>query len=109
VPAILTDAPRWHRVANIADLVDGAPYPVTVDDTAIALYQIEGALYAVSDICTHEYVRLSGGALDGTTITCPLHHACFDIATGRCLARPAETDLAIYPVRRDGNAILVRL
>jgi 3-phenylpropionate/trans-cinnamate dioxygenase ferredoxin subunit len=100
-------AVSWHRVATVADLRDGVPHCVTIDDVAIALYRVAGAIHAVSDICTHEYVRLSGGAFDGRTITCPLHQARFDVATGRCLARPAERDLAIYAVRLDGDAILI--
>jgi len=103
----LSHAARWHRVATLADLEDGVPHRVMVDDIAIALYRVAGALHAVSDICTHEYVRLSGGVFDGSTITCPLHHARFDVATERCLARPAERDLATYAVRLDGDAILI--
>jgi nitrite reductase/ring-hydroxylating ferredoxin subunit len=98
---------RWHRVATLADLCDGEPFPVTIDDVAIALYRIAGAVHAVSDICSHEYVRLSGGVLEGAVIVCPLHGARFDVATGRCLARPAERDLATYAVRLDGNEILI--
>jgi nitrite reductase/ring-hydroxylating ferredoxin subunit len=103
------NAPTWHRVAALADLIEGAPLAVTVDDVAIALYRVDGAVHAVSDVCTHEYVRLSGGALDGRVIECPLHHARFDVVTGRCLARPAATDLATYPVRVDDDTVWVRI
>jgi 3-phenylpropionate/trans-cinnamate dioxygenase ferredoxin subunit len=97
----------WHRVATLADLKDGEPFPVTVDDVRIALYRIDGAVHAIADICSHEYVRLSGGAFDGSAITCPLHGARFDVATGSCLAGPATDDLATYKVRLDGNEILI--
>jgi naphthalene 1,2-dioxygenase ferredoxin component len=100
---------RWRAVARLIDVSDGEPYLVTVDDAAIALYRVAGTVYAVSDICTHEYVRLSGGALDGASITCPLHHARFDVTTGRCLARPADRDLATFPVRVDGDTVLIKL
>ena len=102
-------APRWRRVAKLADIVDGKPYAIAVDDTRIALYRIAGAIHAVSDICTHEYVRLSDGAFDGAVIECPLHHARFDAATGRCLALPATRDLARHAVRVEGDAVLVLL
>jgi nitrite reductase/ring-hydroxylating ferredoxin subunit len=99
----------WHRVATLAELRGSAPLAVTVDDVALALYRVDGAVHAVSDVCTHEYVRLSGGALSGRVIECPLHHARFDVVTGRCLARPATTDLATYAVRVDGEGVWVRL
>jgi 3-phenylpropionate/trans-cinnamate dioxygenase ferredoxin subunit len=99
----------WRRVAALADLGDDAPLAVTLDDTPIALCRVAGAVHAVSDLCTHEYVRLSGGTLDGGVIECPLHRARFDVVTGRCLARPAEADLDVYPVRVADGAIWIRL
>jgi 3-phenylpropionate/trans-cinnamate dioxygenase ferredoxin subunit len=99
----------WRRVAALGDIEDGKPFPVTIDDVAIALYRVNGAVHAIADICSHEYVRLSGGALADTVIECPLHRARFDVTTGRCLARPAEHDLATYDVRVDGQAVFVRV
>jgi nitrite reductase/ring-hydroxylating ferredoxin subunit len=99
----------WRRVAALSEIAEATPFPVTIDDVAIALYRLHGAVHAVSDVCSHEYVRLSGGVLAGAVIECPLHHARFDVTTGRCLARPAEHDLATYAVRVDGDAVFVRL
>jgi nitrite reductase/ring-hydroxylating ferredoxin subunit len=101
--------PEWRRVAALADIEDRKPFPVTIDDVALALYRVNGVVHAVSDICSHEYVRLSGGVLAGAVIECPLHRSRFDVATGRCLARPAEHDLATYDVRVDGDAVFVRV
>ncbi len=97
----------WRRVAALADIEDGKPFPVSLDDVPLALYRVDGALHAVADVCSHEYVRLSGGALTGAIVECPLHHARFDVTTGRCVARPAERGLATYPVRIEGDAVLV--
>jgi nitrite reductase/ring-hydroxylating ferredoxin subunit len=99
----------WHRAAALADLVDAMPLPVMIDDTPLALCRIDGVVCAVSDVCTHEHVRLSDGTLDGAVIECPLHHARFDVVSGRCLARPAERDLATYAVRVVGDTVFVRL
>jgi nitrite reductase/ring-hydroxylating ferredoxin subunit len=99
----------WRRVAALSELPDGAAYPITLDDTRLALYRIDGAVHAVDDVCTHEYVRLSDGTLTGRVIECPLHRARFDVVSGRCLARPAERDLETYAVRVDGDAVFVSL
>lgn len=99
----------WQRVARLAELRDGCLHALTIDDVALALYRAGAAVHAVSDICTHEYVRLSEGTLDGTVVECPLHHARFDVTTGRCLARPADADLATYPVRIEDGDVLVKL
>lgn len=99
----------WHRVARESEVRDGQPYPAKLDEIAIALYRVNGRIHAVGDICTHDYIRLSGGALTGQVIECPVHHARFDVITGRCLARPAERSLATYPVRIEDGWIAVEL
>lgn len=98
----------WRRVAALSELIDGEPLAAMLDDTPIVVCRVAGAVCAVSDVCTHEYVRLSEGTLEGSVIECPLHHARFDVVSGRCLARPAERDLETYAVRVDGDTVFVR-
>jgi NAD(P)H-dependent nitrite reductase small subunit len=99
---------EWHRVASSADLRDGEGLAVDVAGTAIALYRVGGKIYAIDDVCTHEYGVLSQGFVDDGTIECPLHAAQFDIATGQCLAGPATQNLRTYEVRLEGDDIYVR-
>jgi nitrite reductase/ring-hydroxylating ferredoxin subunit len=101
--------PAWHRVARLSELHGGRPHATTIEDVAIALYRSGDAVHAVSDICTHEYVRLSAGTLAGCVIECPVHHARFDVTTGRCVARPATEDLATYAVRIEDGIVMVRV
>jgi len=49
------------------------------------------------------------GTLEGTTVTCPLHGANFDVCTGKNLTPPAPEPVASYPVRVQGNEIQVEL
>ena len=55
----------------------------------IALYDVDGDVFATDDICTHAYARLSDGWLDNGEIECPLHAGRFDVAH-RKGARPAR-------------------
>src|SRR5215472_10084425 len=98
----------WLRVAALAEIADDAPLAVKLGDTPIALYRLDGRLYALDDVCPHEFALLSGGFVEGGAIECPLHQACFDIATGRCLSGPATVDLRTYAVKVDGGAVFVR-
>ena len=99
---------NWHRVASSSDLADGEALAVDLGGTPLALYRIDGRIYAISDVCTHEYAVLSQGFIEAGTIECPLHAAQFDIPTGRCLSGPAMEDLRTYEVRQDGNDVYVR-
>ena len=104
-----TDEKGWVRAASRADLAEGEPLGVEVVGRSIALYDIDGALFATDNICTHAYARLSDGWLDGEVIECPLHAARFDIRSGKVLDPPATEDLKTYPVRVVGDEIQVRL
>jgi nitrite reductase/ring-hydroxylating ferredoxin subunit len=98
----------WMRVAAMTELDEDAALPVRLGDVPIALYRLGGEVHAIDDVCTHAFALLSQGFVEGGTIECPLHQACFDIATGRCLSGPATADLRSYPVRIDGGEVYVR-
>ena len=103
------DEEGWVRAASRGDLAEGEPFGVEVAGRAIALYDIDGNLFATDNICTHAYARLSDGWLDGELIECPLHAARFDVRTGKVLDPPATEDLKTYPVRVVDDEIQVKL
>ena len=98
----------WRRVAALADLADDAAFPAKLGNTQIALYRLDGKVYALADVCTHALALLSQGFIEDGAVECPLHGARFDIATGRCLAPPATVDLRSYDVRIEGGDIFIR-
>ena len=102
------DETGWVRAASRGDLAEGEPLGVEVGGCSIALYDIDGNLFATDNICTHAYACLSDGWLDGEVIECPLHAARFDIRTGKVLDPPATEDLKTYPVRVVGDEIQIR-
>src|ERR1700730_7905192 len=93
------DEEGWVRAASRGDLAEGEPLGVGVAGRAIALYDIDGNLFATDNICTHAYARLSDRWVHGGGIACPLHPARFDVRTGKVLDPPATEDLKTYPVR----------
>jgi nitrite reductase/ring-hydroxylating ferredoxin subunit len=102
------DPEGWVRVAAAADLGEGAAFPVKLGNRPIALYRLDGNVYALDDVCTHALALLSQGFIADGAVECPLHGARFDIATGRCLAPPASVDLRVYAVRVAGEDVYVR-
>jgi naphthalene 1,2-dioxygenase ferredoxin component len=99
----------WVRAAARSDLAEGEVLGVEVEGHSIALYDIDGSIFATDNICTHAYARLSDGWLDGELIECPLHAARFDVRTGKVLDPPATEDLKTYPVRVIDDEIQVKL
>jgi len=100
---------NWTRIASTAELQDDEPLPIVVGERRIALYRYNGEIYATDNVCTHAYSLLSDGFLEDGCIECPLHQARFDIRTGKVLCAPATQDIRTYPVRVDGDDILLAI
>lgn len=74
----------------------------------IAVVRAEGgSLYAVDDTCSHGAVSLSGGEVEGDEIECQQHGGRFELATGRPAALPAVVPIRTYPIRTEGEDVLV--
>jgi len=69
----------------------------------VAIFSVEGGFCATQAKCTHRQGPLSEGTLDGSTVTCPLHGAQFNVWTGAVLRGPAKDPLKTYRVTVDGE------
>jgi len=96
------------KAAILSDVPPGAPVAVTVDGKSIALYNLDGEIYATDAACTHAHVSLCEGDIEGCSIICPLHFGSFDIKTGHAIDPPACDDLKTYETKIEGDDILIR-
>jgi 3-phenylpropionate/trans-cinnamate dioxygenase ferredoxin subunit len=94
-------------VAKISDIPAGSMLRVSVGGQDILLCNVDGSIYAVQDVCTHDGGALDGGELDGRRIMCPRHGAYFDVTTGTALTLPAILPLPTYAVRVEGDDIFL--
>ncbi|MBX9701387.1 MAG: non-heme iron oxygenase ferredoxin subunit [Acetobacteraceae bacterium] len=99
----------WHRVAAEADLKPETPLGIRIGDVQIAVVRLADGIFAVNDVCTHEYALLSEGFCEDGKLECPLHQACFDLRTGKALNEPAEVDVATYPTKVENGAVFVQV
>jgi chlorite dismutase len=102
-------ADGFTTVAQMADLPDGASKRVYLGTDAVALFNVAGTIYAVSDRCPHGRASLSEGQVlpGGEVLECPWHGGKFAIATGQPLAPPVRTPLRTYRVKIEAEQILV--
>lgn len=75
----------------------------------LALFKVEGRIFAIDDVCPHDGAPLSEGTLDSTTIICPWHNAEFDVTCGKVLCPPAVEEVKSHPVFVSGDSIEVEL
>ena len=99
----------YQKVAQLKDLAPGSGMAVEAGGHQIALFNVDGTVYAIEGTCTHRGGPLGEGSLEGTTVTCPWHGANFDVCTGKNLSPPAPREVPSYEVRIEGNDIQVEI
>jgi len=94
----------WIKVASLEDCPPGSLRPVMVGMDPVVLANVDGAIYAVMDRCSHEDLPLSDGEMEGTVLVCQYHGARFDVTSGAPRALPAVKPVKTFPVeiREDG-------
>jgi 3-phenylpropionate/trans-cinnamate dioxygenase ferredoxin subunit len=97
----------WARVASLEDLPAGSSKKVYFEGEQVALFNVDGKVYALDDRCSHANASLSEGALDGGCVVCPGHGSRFDLASGEPSDGPASRTVRTYGVRvESGNVYL---
>jgi len=76
------------EVAKAGDIARGGMKFVKAGEREIVVCNCDGHYYAVDRRCGHMNGPLDMGSLDGTILTCPMHHVQFDITTGEALNHP---------------------
>jgi nitrite reductase/ring-hydroxylating ferredoxin subunit len=100
---------EFIEAGKAGELAPGAMKRVDIRGRRILLANVDGRICAADDTCTHEEASLSTGVLKGALVKCPLHGSRFNVCTGEALEEPAEENLKTYPVRLEGERILVGL
>jgi len=89
----------------LADVPEGKMHACAIGGREIVVCRTKDGIYALDNICTHAYARLSEGRLRGTRLICPLHGASFDVRDGRVLGAPATRPLATHLLEVVGDRI----
>ena len=97
----------YQKVCTVADVPDAGVVGVVVDGVPVAVVRSEGELHAIHDVCSHEEIPLSEGDVDDGEIECWLHGSRFDLTSGRPTGLPATEPVPVYPLKIDGNDVLV--
>ncbi len=97
------------KAASTSDVPSGTVRVYGVNGRQIAICNVDGAFYAIDDICTHDGGSLDQGELQGDQIECPRHGARFDVKSGRAITLPAVMPVKSYPVQVEEDEIRVQM
>jgi 3-phenylpropionate/trans-cinnamate dioxygenase ferredoxin subunit len=102
---------EFETVATIDEIPDGGMKQVVVKGDLVGLYRVGGTIYAIGDVCTHEEAYLTEGDFDPEEleVECPLHGSHFNVENGEVRILPATKPEPVYPVKVEGNLVLVGL
>lgn len=120
-PQRTTARPRaatQYPIGKVADFPIGSHKIVRAGTQQVGIFNVDGALHALVNVCPHQYGPVCTGPVggemicnartdwrfhwhrDGEILTCPWHGLEFDLKSGRCLA---ASELRI----RKGNVSIV--
>lgn len=98
----------WQLCATREKVKEGAMLVVQVGDQSVVLFELDGAVHATSNLCTHEDAWLSEGYLEGDCIECPLHAALYHIPSGEVRGGPPGIlPLRTFPTRIEGENVFI--
>lgn len=102
-------ADGYTPVASVAELPPGSTKRVYAAGEAVALFNVNGTLYAIANRCTHARASLSEGTVNSArcTVTCPWHEGVFSLETGQVLAGPPSLPVVTYRVKLEGDTVLI--
>jgi nitrite reductase/ring-hydroxylating ferredoxin subunit len=92
----------FQKVANKMDIKEGSLLGVELEGNKIALAMINGQVFAIDAVCSHQGAPLEEGTLEGFNLTCPWHYAVFDVRNGKVSDRTVwAKNQTSYPVNID--------
>ncbi len=97
---------EFVRVASTSELKPGSAKAVEVNGKAIALFNVDGTIYATDNTCLHQGGPLGEGILEGDVIMCPWHMWEYNVRTGEKVGS-GDLKVATYPVKVEGAEIKV--
>lgn len=96
------------ETARLDQVPPGTGMSFTVAGKAIAVFNIDGTVYATDDACLHKHASLGMGSLEGKVVTCRAHGWRYDVTTGGVLHVPGY-GVATYPAHVADGKIMIKL
>jgi len=102
--------PNFIPIASLEDLPPGTCKSIDTKDWGIALFNLDGHIFALDNTCPHAGGPLGEGSIEGEHVACPWHGWKFHIPTGVCQKNPTPSlNVPCYEVRIVEGTIQIAL
>lgn len=95
---------EYVRVAGVNEVPVGTGHVAEIEERSVAIFNIDGAFFALDNTCAHRGGPLGEGELDGEVVTCPWHSWEYNVRTGISLTTPSAS-VKTYAVKIDGDDV----
>lgn len=97
---------HYERVADAGAIEPGAARSYSIGRYEIAVFNVDGAYFALENACPHQGGPIADGYLEGPLVTCPWHAWCFDVRTGK-MTLGDFAEIPRFDVRAGADGIFV--
>ena len=98
----------FHTVCKAAEVVEGEGKTISLQGKLIAVFRVNGELFAIDDVCPHMGASLSDGYVENHIVTCPWHAWRFRLTDGAWADNP-RIKIGCYAVRVVGEDVQIQL
>ena len=100
---------RQSNVLKLSEITENTSKLVEIEDKKIAVFNVDGEIYAIDDTCSHAEASLSEGEVFDCLVECPLHGAEFDLKTGEAKTLPATQPVVSYKTDVDDEYLYLEV
>jgi NAD(P)H-dependent nitrite reductase small subunit len=105
----MTIQPKWTRITRVENIPPREGRAVTIGDTEIAIFNLDGRFLTIENACPHKGGPLCDGIVSGAVVVCPLHGRRFDLESGMAVRASEPACVATFPTRVEDGVVLVAL
>ena len=99
---------EFIEAARLDQLPVGTGTSVTIANKEVALFNVDGTVYAMDNACLHQAQSLGSSPLNGCVVTCRGHGWRYNVTTGNTLHVP-DYGVRTYPVKIVDGKVMVAI
>lgn len=104
-----TSTTNFTFACKLSELKPNVPFSLEVNDRFVVLAMLDGKVFCIEDLCTHDGGTIGEGELEGNCLICPRHGAKFDLRSGDAMCMPATEGTLSHEVEIRGDEVFVQL
>jgi NAD(P)H-dependent nitrite reductase small subunit len=105
---MIIEEKEFKKVCKTSDLSEGFGRRFMIDDVDVAIFKVDGEIYALSNICPHQKAAIiHNGFLEDGKVVCPAHGWEFNLKDG--CQHGGRRGLDSYEIKIENDDVFVKV